>query len=113
MMPANFFGAPYRQLFIDFDAYTDGDSEFKKELIELMIDNLNELKSTLYNAAEKNDAPLFHRVCHKVKATLHMLEDRELLDTIDGLKVMINDPVRIEMLNKICVEMIESLRKHQ
>ena len=33
-----------RALFIDFDLYAENDPDFKQELIELMIENLHELR---------------------------------------------------------------------
>jgi hypothetical protein len=102
---------PIRPLFIDFNVYTDGDEEFKKELIDSMIDNLEELQQALHLASQNNDAPLFSKVCHKIKATLHMLEDKELLDSVEKLKVSITDSVQVALLGKACIEIIESLRK--
>jgi hypothetical protein len=112
MVTSKVFGAPTaRPLFIDFDAYTDGDESFKKELTLLIIDNLLELQQILQVVAENNDAPRFHKVCHKIKATLEMLEDKEMLDTVEQLKVMITDATRIALLDKLCSDIIESLRR--
>jgi hypothetical protein len=77
-----------RPLFIDFDAYTDGDDDFKKELIVLIIDNLRELQQIL--SPNSHDIQVFHKVCHKVKATLVMLDDSEMMVTIEQLKIMTN-----------------------
>jgi hypothetical protein len=96
-----------RPLFIDFDSYTDGDSDFKKELIELMIDNLKELCQVL----KQSDTDSFHKVCHKVKATVVMLDDTELMQLMDDLKVSYSDSDRKELLDKICVAVIDSLKK--
>lgn len=98
-----------RPLFIDFDAYTDGDPEFKKEITDLMIDNLQEMQQVLGEAAQKNDVVLFQRVCHKIKATLDMLEDRELLDIVHHLKEDIKNEEQARDLNRICAEIIISL----
>jgi succinate dehydrogenase flavin-adding protein (antitoxin of CptAB toxin-antitoxin module) len=96
-----------RPLFIDFDSYTDGDNDFKKELTELMIDNLRELCQVL----KQSDTDLFHKVCHKVKATVVMLDDTELMQLMDDLKVSYNDSDRKELLDKICLAVIDSLNK--
>lgn len=112
MMTSRIFGSPAgRPLFIDFNAYTDGDDEFKKELIDLMIENLQELQQTSKLAAQNNDGPLFHRVCHKIKATTEMLSDAEFSETIEQLKVIVTDASRIAHLDKICGGIIDSLRK--
>src|SRR5687768_2928169 len=96
-----------RPLFIDFNAYTDGDDDFKKELTELMIDNLRELCQAL----KQSDADLFQKVCHKIKATVVMLEDSELTQLMDDLKVSYTDSDRKELLDKICLAVIDSLTK--
>jgi hypothetical protein len=112
MVTSKVFGAPAtRPLFIDFDAYTDGDEHFKKELVMLMIDNLLELQQTVQIVSMNNDAQRFHKTCHKIKATLEMLEDTELMDTIIQLKIMITDASRIALLERLCTDIIESLRR--
>jgi len=97
-----------RPLYIDFDAYTDGDQEFKKELIVLIIDNLHELKHML--RPQLHDIQVFHKVCHKIKATLVMLNDVEMMDIIEQLKIMTNHS-QLTQLDKICDDIIESLDK--
>lgn len=112
MMTSRFFGnSPARPLTIDWDSYTDGDAEFKKELVDLMIDNLQEMQQTLTIILNNNDAPLFQKVCHKIKTTIHMLDDKELSETVEQLKIIITDPTRIASLDRMCAEIIESLRK--
>jgi hypothetical protein len=103
--------SPTRTLLIDFDAYTDGDAEFKGELIVLIIDNLMELQETLQRAVTGNDVKLFHGVCHKIKATVEMLADPELTQTITELKVALTDAAKVTLLNNICIQIIESLRR--
>lgn len=98
-----------RPLFIDFDAYTDGDPEFKKEITDLMIDNLQEMQQVLGEATRQKDVVLFQRVCHKIKATLDMLEDRELLDIVQQLKTDITNMEQAQDLDRICAEIIISL----
>ncbi|MCD9015691.1 hypothetical protein [Parachryseolinea silvisoli] len=99
-----------RTLFIDFDLYTDGDEEFKQELIDSMIDNLVEMQQVLQEASQRNDAGLFQGVCHKIKPTLEMLADVELLDTVSKLKVNVTDPANITLLNRICKGIVQSLK---
>jgi hypothetical protein len=99
-----------RPLFIDFDTYTDGDQDFKKELIVLIIDNLRELQQML--RPESHDIQLFHRVCHKIKATLVMLDDSEMLEIVEQLKIMTNYS-QLDQLDRICADVIESLGKEE
>jgi hypothetical protein len=103
--------SPVRILLIDFNAYTDGDAEFKAELIVLMIDNLMELQETLQRAVKNNDIKLYHSVCHKIKATIDMIADPELTQTIADLKVALTDATKVVLLENICAEIIASLRR--
>lgn len=112
MAPSEIFeGSDTRPLFVDFNAYTDGDDEFKKELVDLMIDDLRELQQTLHLAAENNDIPLFQKVCHKIKTTLHMLDDPEFSGMLEELKTNLTDASRVALLDRFCAAIIESLRK--
>lgn len=112
MTPGEISRSPLsRNLFIDFDLYTDGDEEFKKELVDSMIDNLLEMQQVLEEASKQNDAKLFQAVSHKIKPTLEMLADVELLTIVEKLKVIVTDPVDITLLNKICKDIIQSLKQ--
>jgi hypothetical protein len=112
MQPERLFNAASsRALSIDFNVYTDGNDDFKKELVVLIIENLQELKDILPVAFQQNDPLLFERVCHKIKPTLEMLEDQELLSTIGQLKVMFTDQINITKLDIVCTELMESLSK--
>jgi CheY-like chemotaxis protein len=90
-----------RKLFIDFDVYTDGDDGFKHELITLMVGNLEELNITILNTRSNEDQNELHRITHKVKATLAMLNDCELSEIISVLEVMdVNEIGYKEVKNK-------------
>ena len=97
-----------RPLFIDFDFYTDGDPEFKKELITLMIDDLHELQHTLHPGPIVPE--VFNKVCHKIKSPLEMLNDKEMLDLIAELKIITTDPSRVTLLDKLCTDIVQSLQ---
>jgi hypothetical protein len=103
--------SPMRTLFIDFDAYTDGDAEFKAELIVLMIDNLMELQETLQRAVKNNDNKLYHGVCHKIKATIEMLADPEFSQAVEALKVSLADAEKVVLLLSISTDIMEGLRR--
>lgn len=100
-----------RPLAIDFDLHTDGDLDFKKDLVVLMIENLNELLAV----QKKNDRDLFSKVCHKIKATLEIVNDKDLNDVVAKL----SDPLLasavssddVLMFNVLCQEIIKSLEK--
>lgn len=100
-----------RPLFIDFDTYTDGDLDFKKEITDLMINDLQEMQQVSALACKQNDLVLFQRVCHKIKATLDMLEDKELLDVVAQLKTSIADAELVKLLDRLCIDIIASLEE--
>lgn len=99
-----------RSILVDFDQYTDGDPEFKKELVESMIDNLVEIQEVAVLASRDNDAGLFQRICHKIKPTIQMLEDKDLSEIV-RLKIDITDQGSSDRLSKVCVEIIGLLRQ--
>ena len=75
-----------KPLAIDFDLHTDGDQEFKRELIVLMIDNIRELQESFTKSKDANQPGLFRETSHKVKPTISILNDHELMETIEALK---------------------------
>jgi CheY-like chemotaxis protein len=89
-----------RKLNIDFNVYTDGDDEFKNELTSLMINNLNELEKSVNQVFETGGNEAFHRTIHKVKPTLGMLNDSEMTEIIDLLKVVDHHDEAFEELKK-------------
>ena len=104
-----------RPLFIDFDQYTDGDADFKKELIFLMIDNLKEIQDSLKEATKKNMLDIFEKTCHKIKPTLSMLEDQDLMDVIQSIKSVFSNGIEKEQhvntFNSTCLQIIKSLER--
>ena len=98
-----------RTLFVDFELYADNDPDFKRELIDHMVDNLQELLQAYRTSIDQNDTTPFQKVCHKVKTTLVILEDDELNALVEDLKNMSVEGARISLLNKICAEIIASL----
>ncbi len=70
-----------RQSFsIDFDLYTDGDDEFKQELISLIISNIEELLWSL-----EQGLAVFKKVCHKIKSTTAIIGDSDFDELIHCL----------------------------
>ncbi len=79
-------GTIRRPLAVNFEVYTDNDPEFKKELIILMIDNLQELQQCYETSVVARNTELFSKSCHKVKVTLGMLQDPEFDAVIELLQ---------------------------
>jgi CheY-like chemotaxis protein len=72
-------------LAIDFDLHTDGDPAFKRELMVLLTDNMRELKQSLAASLKTNDATVFLKTCNKVSTTIEILNNRDLMETIEEL----------------------------
>jgi len=104
-----------RPLYIDFNQYTDGDADFKKELVVLMIDNLREILASLKEATQKNTPEIFEKTCHKIKPTLSMLEDQDFMEIIHRVKAEFSDTPQkdqhVSAFNTTCIQIIKSLEK--
>ncbi len=98
-----------RTLSIDFNLYTDNDAGFKQQLIDLMIENLQELQHAYGASVEQKDSTCFSKACHKVKTTIIMLEDKELIALIEDLKRFDANAEKVPLLNGLCTEIIDSL----
>ena len=103
-------GSVLKPLTIDFDVFTEGDEEFKQELILLMIDNMKELQQSLESSAK-----VFRNICHKVKSTLSMLEDSELENLIKDLEDEHLSPevkaFKAGLFDNMCTDIIKNLEK--
>ncbi|HYG20202.1 MAG TPA: hypothetical protein VD816_14790 [Ohtaekwangia sp.] len=103
-----------RRLFIDFDLYTEGDKDFKQELISSMVKDLDELQQASKRSCQQNDPTAFHTAIHKVKATVTMLDDPELIHAIEDLRSAFSASIQSKALasfHNICSEVMTSLRK--
>jgi hypothetical protein len=80
--------AVHRKLFIDFDSYTDGDREFKCELIKLMVNNIRDLHNSVKRFDFIFDIELSNKIVHQVKPTVCMLDDNGLLATLLQLQTI-------------------------
>lgn len=105
----------HRPLSIDFNSYTDGDSDFKHELISHLIGNIKELQQSL-SGLDPHTSINFTQVLHKVKTTVMMLDDVEFTGMIEELKAakISNYPLeffkrKIELFNILCDQLVESL----
>ncbi|HZY78521.1 MAG TPA: response regulator [Cyclobacteriaceae bacterium] len=75
-----------RPLKIDFDLHTDGDPVFKTELVQLLMENLAELRQSLTTAIKQNDPQAFLKTCHKVYTAISMLNDADLTHIVDKVR---------------------------
>jgi PAS domain S-box-containing protein len=68
------------------DMYTEGNMDFKKELIGHLMKNIEELRLSLITSIREKDPVTFYAAAHKCKTTLTMLGDHELLTVVDEVK---------------------------
>ena len=83
----------HRPLKIDFDLHTDGDAVFKAELIQLLMENVVELRQSLEMAISKNEPTTFLKTCHKVYTAVAMLNDTEFTQVVDKIRNMMRLPI--------------------
>ena len=107
-----------RPLYIDFDQHTDGDAEFKKELVALMMEDLAELQKSLEVATRSNNPDVFLKGRHKSKTTVDMVNDKELNLLLEELEARIVQEKylrsavleeQILLFNKLSTDVLESL----
>ena len=108
--------ALFRPLYVNFDQYTDGDADFKKELGAQVIGNIQELKQSIYAAVQENDPEIFLKACHKIKFTLEMLNDAEFMTMIKELERDLGTPHidgsfarHVRHFDDLCQALINSL----
>jgi CheY-like chemotaxis protein len=75
-----------RPLRIDFALHTDGDAVFKAELIQLLMENITELRQALSVAIKKSDTQIYLKACHKVYTAIAMLNDPEFTHVVDKIR---------------------------
>jgi PAS domain S-box-containing protein len=68
------------------DMYTEGNMDFKKELIGHLMKNIDELQSSLHVSLKAKDSKPFQEAAHKCRTTLTMLGDHELLNVVEEVK---------------------------
>lgn len=98
-----------RPLFVDFKLHADNDPDFKLELVELMIDNLEELRTSFTQSRKESNPDVYERVSHKVKVSLSLLNDQEFIDVTEKIKAKDVSEDKIELFNKLCGDLIKSL----
>lgn len=98
-----------RKLLIDFELYADNDPDFKRELVKLMAENLEELRDAQSLSVSGHDPLLFSKSYHKMKTTLVMLEDEEFDTVIQHLKSGSFDSHTVSEFHRIVAEIISSL----
>jgi len=103
---------------IDFDQYTNGDAGFERELVLLMITDIQEFQQSLANAVLLKDPVLFLKGCHKANTSLCMVNDHDFMDLLDELKsLLVEDKINSRQMlaektllfNKRCKDLCKGL----
>jgi hypothetical protein len=95
--------------FSQLDQYCSGDAEFRKKLIELMIDNIIELQRSLCSSFEQKDIAIFLRACHKAKTTLSILDNLAFTNVVGALKAGQAGCEGAALFDNLCDHIIKSL----
>jgi CheY-like chemotaxis protein len=105
-----------RPLSINFDKYTNGDAKCKWQLILLIAGNILELVQSLHISIDQNKPEIFDKIYHKVKPTLSILADMELMTVIDEInnQSLSKDQQSIIVLfHSLCEGIIKGLEEEQ
>ncbi|GHN02184.1 hypothetical protein WSM22_36730 [Cytophagales bacterium WSM2-2] len=105
-----------RPLFVNFDLHTDGNADFKDELLPLLISNLEELQEAIVKAGVLSDAKVLRKALHKAKTVTTMLNDPDLNRSAQEINTHCSagTPVasfqrELDYLYNICGQVRESL----
>lgn len=99
----------------NLDRCTDGDAAFRRELAQLLANNMTELMANIEKAVQAKDPVIFIRAVHKTKTTLSILNDIELNEAINTFQMKLKEPVpaeldwHVEKLNNRCRKTISIL----
>ena len=97
-----------RPLFIDLELHVGSDPDSKKELINLMIYDINELLLSLDSVVSQNNIDEYRKTSHKIVGTISLLDDKEFTDAVEALKTQHIDQ-NIILLKRIGYDIIKSL----
>ena len=71
----------------NLNIYSEGDSEFKRELAMMLVKNLRELLQALKDAIQERNGEIYSLSCHKMKTSISMLGDTEFTMLLDEIKI--------------------------
>jgi PAS domain S-box-containing protein len=82
------------------DTYTEGNADFKIELIGHFIKNLDELKAETQRSIEQDDSSVFKSIVHKMRTTISIIGNEALIDTVDSMGQVIEKNAHPEMISE-------------
>jgi len=102
-------------LMANLDRCTDGDTEFRRELAQLLADNITEMMANIEKSVEAKDPNIMIRSVHKTKTTLTILNDDEINESISLVETKLKEPspvdleIYVEKLIKRCAKTVNIL----
>lgn len=85
----------------NLDLFSEGDVAFRRELKELMVKDLEELRESLNEIPNGGDASAFNNTVHKVKVTLEILNQGEFFKLIDDITAVFTFEKRPALATKL------------
>ena len=99
----------------NLDKATDGDTEFRRELAQLLANNITEMMANIEKAVKIKDPNIMLRSVHKTKTTLTILNDNEMNEEINVVEAKLKEPspvdleIHVEKLISRCAQAINIL----
>ena len=86
-------------LMANLDRCTDGDTEFRRELAQLLASNITEMMANIEKSVKVKDPNIMIRSVHKTKTTLSILNDSEMNEEINIVETKLKEtsPVDLEI----------------
>jgi DNA-binding response OmpR family regulator len=98
------------------DRCAEGDPDFRRELAQLLANNVAELMTSIDKALAANNPEIFIRSVHKTKTTLGILNDAEMLEEIRIIQGKLKEPNPTNLQSHIqkmidrCIKTIDTLK---
>ena len=82
----------------NLDKCTDGDTDFRRELAQLLANNIKEMMANIEKSVKIKDPNIMMRSVHKTKTTLSILNDSEMNEEINIVETKLKEtsPVDLE-----------------
>ena len=99
----------------NLDKCTDGDTEFRRELAQLLANNITEMMANIEKSVKTKDPNIMIRSVHKTKTTLNILNDNEMNEEISVVETKLKETspvdleIHVEKLINRCVRAINVL----
>ncbi|HZB12703.1 MAG TPA: hypothetical protein VE467_06735 [Chryseolinea sp.] len=99
----------------NLDKCTDGDAEFRRELAQLLANNITEMIASIEKSVQVKDPTIMIRSVHKTKTTLTILNDAQINEEINIVETKLKEPsprdleIHVEKLINRCAKTVHIL----